>query len=496
MNRFRQSLASRIFFAIAATAVLTIAIMALLVALSMRDGFAQYLLRGELTRFDDLEQALVLAHEPATPGWPELASRPKDWNDFVRAHFQPLGSDGFGRPGAPAGRPFPPPDRLPDRPPGPPPPGAPSGADNQLIGERLMLLGPDGGRLAGAEEQSGLFERRAICAGDDCTGDGLLGYIGLNAPMVSQSASDAFFLRRQYGALALAAFIAILVSAAAAFFVARQVLIPIRQLELGAKNLASGDYTSRIAQDREDELGQLIGHYNVLAVTLERTDKTEREWISNTSHELQTPLATLRAQIEAVQDGVRQPDEETLAGMHAAMMRLSRLVQDIKTLSHSREGGLVTAFYTEDLSSVMREAADTVRPQLAAKQIGLDLDLPDTLPLACDRMRIRQVFDNLLGNAIRYTNAPGHVRLTAQDAGTAVRVIIDDTPPAPPQDDLPRLFDRFYRAESSRSRAYGGSGLGLSVCKAIIEGHGGTITAEPSQLGGLRITINLPKVQA
>ncbi|SNS59413.1 ATP-binding protein [Antarctobacter heliothermus] len=485
MSRFRQSLASRIFIAIAATAVLTIAIMALQVALSMRDGFAQYLLRGELTRFDDLERALVLAHEPGAPGWPELASHPKVWNDFVRAHFQPLGSDGFVRPGAPPGRPFPPPDR--------PPPGAPAGADNQMIGERLMLLGPDGRRLAGAEDQSGLFERRAICSDDDCTGDSLLGFIGLNAPLYSENASDAFFLRRQYVSLALSAFIAVLVSAAAAFFVARQILIPIRQLDLGAKTMASGDYTARIAQDRKDELGQLIGHYNALAATLERTDKAEREWISNTSHELQTPLATLRAQIEAVQDGIRQPDAQTLAGMHSAMMRLSRLVQDIKTLSHSREGGLMTAFDAEDLSKIVREAIETAQPQLEAKQISLDLALPDALPFACDQLRIRQVIDNLLQNAIRYTNTPGRVRLRLHDASDRVQLIMDDTPPAPPQDDLPRLFDRFYRAESSRSRAYGGSGLGLSVCKAIIAGHGGKITAEPSDLGGLRIIISLPR---
>jgi two-component system, OmpR family, sensor histidine kinase BaeS len=487
MNRFRQSLASRIFIAIAATAVVTIAIMALLVALSMRDGFAQYLLRGELSRFDDLEAALVLAHDPNAPGWPDLANHPREWTDFVRAHFQPLGSDRLGRPSAPPLRPFPPP--------GPPPPGAPAGADNQLIAERLMLLGPDGGRLAGAANQSGLFEQRAICADADCTGDSVLGYIGLNAPLSSETASDAFFLRRQYMSLGLSALIAVLVSAAAAFLVARQILIPIRQLELGAKTMAAGDYTARIAQDREDELGQLIGHYNALAATLERTDKAEREWISNTSHELQTPLATLRAQIEAVQDGIRQPDAQTLAGMHAAMMRLSRLAQDIKTLSHSREGGLLTAFDAEDLSRILREAVETAQPQLAAKEISLDLALPDTLPFACDRLRMRQVIDNLLQNTVRYTNTPGRVRLRLQDASGTVQLIMDDTPPAPPQADLPRLFDRFYRAENSRSRAYGGSGLGLSVCKAIVEEHGGTITAEPSDMGGLRIIITLPKVK-
>ena len=146
----------------------------------------------------------------------------------------------------------------------------------------------------------------------------------MSAPIASQVGTDAFFLRRQYLSLGLSAFIAVLISAVAAFVVAHQLLIPIRRLEAGAKTLASGNYAARIKQDRTDELGQLIRHYNALAATLEYTDAAEREWISNTSHELQTPLAVLRAQIEALQDGIRQPDAKTLTEMHAAMMRLSR----------------------------------------------------------------------------------------------------------------------------------------------------------------------------
>lgn len=487
MNAFRKSLAARIFIAIAATAVLIIAIMALLIALSMRDGFAQYLLRGELTQFDDLEGALVQAHDPSASGWPELASDRKFWNDFVHAYL-PYGPDGLGHPDPPAGHPFP----ALDRPIGPPPPGGPAGP---MIADRLMLLGPDKERIAGAFDQSGLFEQRAICVAADCTGDGLLGYIRLNALDVSEGTSDAFFLRRQYASLALSALIAIVLSAVAAFLVARRILIPIRQLETGAKTMAAGDYTARIAQNRKDELGQLIAHYNALADTLERTDKAERAWISNTSHELQTPLATLRAQIEAVQDGVRQPDPQTLAGMHASVMRLSRLVQDIKTLSHSREAGLMTAFHAEDFSAIIRQAVASAQPQFAAKLVGIDLDLPETMPLACDGLRIGQVIDNLLQNALRYTNEGGHVRVKVWEAGTAVQFEMNDTPPAPPHDDLPRLFDRFYRSESSRSRAYGGSGLGLSVCRAIVEDHDGTIKAGLSDMGGLRITMTLPKAR-
>ena len=127
-------------------------------------------------------------------------------------------------------------------------------------------------------------------------------------------------------------------------------------------------YTARIKQDRSDELGQLIGPYNTLAATLEQTAKAEREWISNTSHELQTPLAVLRAQIEALQDGIRQPDDKTLTEMHAALMRLLRLVQDLKTLSYGREAELTSSIEQEDLPSLVKQAAETMPSKLGLKR--------------------------------------------------------------------------------------------------------------------------------
>ncbi len=488
MHRFRKSLAAQIFVAIAATAVLIIAIMAMLVAFSMRDGFAQYLLQGELARFDELEQGLIQVHRSEVAGWPEFEGEPERWRSFVGAHFRRPGMEHEIRRlgGPPSG---PPPDRFG----GPPVLPIEARGDRLLIGDRLVLLGPDERYIAGAMEQTSLFEKRAICIGADCNNGELLGYIGLNAPLAFASGHDSFFLRRQYISLGLAALLAVMLSAVVAFFVSRQILAPIRQLEAGAKAMASGDYSTRIKRRRSDELGLLIVHYNALAATLERVDKAEREWISNTSHELQTPLAILRAQIEAVQDGVRQPDAETLDGMHAAMMRLSRLIQDIKVLSYSREGALTTALHPEDLNGIIREAANLARPQLEVKGISLELNLQGKAVFMCDRVKMGQVFDNLLQNAGLYTNGPGRVMLRLRDVGDKFLIRVEDTSPAPSIEDLSKLFDRFYRAENSRSRAFGGSGLGLSVCRAIVEGHGGIISAELSSLGGLLVNITLHK---
>ncbi len=482
MKQIRKSLFAKIFTAIAATAVLVVIVMALTVAVWMRDGFASYLLKGELARFDELAEGLADAHQS---GWPELANDPKQWADFIRAHVPTPGFE-MGRPPAP-----PPGAARGPRPNHPPPFGA--GGGNLMLEERLVLLDAGGMPIVGNIDGSALFERRPVCAQNDCSGAGILGYIGMNASVQQENETDAFFLRGQYVSLALSGLIAIALSAVAAYIIARQLLGPIKRLEAGAKTMASGNYAARIRQDRTDELGQLIGHYNTLAATLEQTAKTEREWISNTSHELQTPLAVLRAQIEALQDGIRQPDEKTLTEMHGALMRLSRLVQDIKTLSYAREAELTTHLAQENLSQIAEEAAETARPKLSSKGIELELNLPPEILVSCERGQIRQVIDNLLENASRYTDGPGQVRMVLHDDGNDVLLTVDDTPPAAPASDVQRLFDRFYRVEGSRSRAYGGSGLGLSVCKAIIEAHGGTISAGQSDMGGLQITIRLPK---
>ncbi|KIN71258.1 Sensor protein BaeS [Sulfitobacter guttiformis KCTC 32187] len=455
--------------------------MALIVAVWMRDGFAQYLLRGELARFDDLTSSLAYAHRG---GWTEFADNQRQWNDFVRTHTP--------RPGIDSGRPPGPPPAGPPPTAGKPPPFG-AGGEGLRLDERLVLLDREGIQIAGNPERTKVFDRRPICTQGDCADGEVLGYLGMNAPAAAENASDAFFLRGQYMSLLLSALIAILVSAVAAYIIARQLLGPIRRLETGAKAMARGNYTARIRQDRTDELGQLIGHYNTLAATLEQTAKAEREWISNTSHELQTPLAVLRAQIEALQDGIRQPNVKTLTEMHTALMRLSRLVQDLKTLSYAREAELSANFAREDLSGIARASAETARSKLATQGIDLKLDLTAQILIDCDGGQIGQVIDNLFENAGRYTDGPGQVRIRLREVEDFAVLTVDDTPPAPPDADVDRLFDRFFRVEGSRSRASGGSGLGLSVCKVIVEAHGGTISAAHSTLGGLQIKISLPK---
>jgi two-component system sensor histidine kinase BaeS len=281
-------------------------------------------------------------------------------------------------------------------------------------------------------------------------------------------------------------------SGVGAALLARQFLVPIRALERGAKRLAGGEYATRISGARGDELGQLINHYNALAESLEAAERAQRQWVSDTSHELQTPLAVLRAHIEAIQDNVRPADARTLGAMSEAVTRLTRLVSDLRILSIWREDGLVSDHYVTDLAEIVHAAIDSAFDGFADAGLELVTAVADPIMLRGDGGRIRQVIDNLLENTLRYTDSPGEVWVKAWSDGSHAHFSIDDTAPAPSTAAMTQLFDRFYRGETSRSRAHGGSGLGLSICKAIIEAHGGTISAAPSRMGGLNIHLSLP----
>ena len=208
-------------------------------------------------------------------------------------------------------------------------------------------------------------------------------------------------------------------------------------------------------------------------------------------------LAILRGEIQAMQDGVRPLDSKGLASLQSECDRLARLVEDLYQLSVADAGGLEYRFEKIDLAALLREVVEDHAPRLA--QVGLTLQLEPPphaqLPVRGDERRLMQLFANLLTNAQRYTDAPGKVVMRILRAAPGWRVEIDDSPPGVAPEHLPKLFDRLFRVEASRNRAEGGAGLGLSICKSIMEAHGGSIEAAPSPLGGLRIILSFPVTQ-
>ena len=241
----------------------------------------------------------------------------------------------------------------------------------------------------------------------------------------------------------------------------------------------------------------MLAQFNRLAESLDTRDRMERKWISDTSHELKTPLAVLRAQIEAIQDGVRKPTRKHLDELHDSIMRLTQLVADLNSLSNLREGQLTANRQPEDLAEIINGRLEHTLEHLSGKEVQVDSQIAPNLLIECDRLRLGQLFDNLLQNAVRYTDSPGKIRIKAvaissRDGGGSVEICIEDSPPCPSEEACDKLFDRFYREELSRDRRYGGSGLGLSICREIVAAHQGTISLAVSDLGGLKVTVTLP----
>ncbi|MBO6918937.1 MAG: HAMP domain-containing protein [Rhizobiaceae bacterium] len=482
----KLSIGKKLFIAMMITVLAVVVFIAVLVTFSMRAGFINYILQAELDRFDPLVERLVERHNAANPGWPELKGKRRQLSNLIRQAIPPVERpNGQGRPPQ-QGEQRPPPKRDGDknRPPRRVAPG-----DPMSIAQRIALLGPDKNLIVGANfdyTNSGL---RVI---EDADGK-VLGFISIVRPGVSDNASNAIFLKDQLRVLGLTLFMALLLSAVAAYLLARQFTKPVERLVSGTDALAKGKYDLRLEKTSEDEFGNLVEQFNKLAAQLSAQEKAERQWMSDTSHELQTPIAVLRAEIEAMQDGVRNADKKTLNTLHQSVTRLSALVKDISQLSNAREGRLVVNWTREDISVMAAQAAQKAHGLIEDAGLILETDLQDGLMADCDAMRIGQLLDNILTNARRYTHAPGSIMVSVKaDDNEHVIIRVDDSNNCPPESAREKLFDRFYREDQSRARASGGSGLGLSICKLIVDAHNGEIMAEPSPRGGLAMIIKLP----
>jgi len=275
------------------------------------------------------------------------------------------------------------------------------------------------------------------------------------------------------------------------------VLAPVRRVAAATHRLAAGDHAVRVAVDSQDEVGQLAQDFNHLAHTLGRNEALRREFIADVSHELRTPLAVLRGELEALEDGIRPLNAAAVQSLQAEVGQLGQLVDDLYELALSDAGALSYRMAPLDLGALLQRVAAAHEARLQAAGLALRLQLPASpLPLQADEGRLQQLLDNLLENSRRYTDAPGHVQLAVQPlAGSTPQwlLTLDDSAPGVPAEVLGQLFERFFRVDGSRSRATGGAGLGLAICRNIVLAHGGQISAGPSALGGVRIEVRLPQ---
>jgi len=265
-----------------------------------------------------------------------------------------------------------------------------------------------------------------------------------------------------------------------AFGLLRQMMGPLKQLTEASQQVARGNLKRRVSVKSRDELGRLADSFNEMASSLEKAEKAKRQMIADVSHELRTPLTVLRTALEGLRDGLVEPTPENFAALHNKTLLTSRLVDDLHQLALSDAGQLSVQKSECYLSQLFAHIQATVGVQLEDSGIRFLVEIPSDLPKAeTDSQRIEQVILNLLSNAVRHTPEGGTIRITARAIeGPLIQVSLCNTGPRLSDEDLAHVFDRFYRAEPSRSREEGGAGLGLAIAKALIEAHGGRIWAE------------------
>ncbi len=271
---------------------------------------------------------------------------------------------------------------------------------------------------------------------------------------------------------------------AVSVFVSRRVVNPIRQMMQASRHIAGGHYRERVSVTGDDELGQLARSFNRMAATLEQTETMRRDLIANVAHELRTPLSSIKGYMEGLIDGVLPAEPDTYQLVYREADRLQRLVNDLQELSRVEAGAFQLERRSVSLAALAGQTADRLRPQFEEKAVNLHLNVPDNLPpVAADEDRLSQVLVNLVGNALQYTPAGGSVTISAAADNRRVELSVSDTGLGIAPEHLPYLFTRFYRVDKSRSRAGGGSGIGLTIAKHLVEAHGGEIRATSPGVG-------------
>lgn len=508
------SISLRLFLAVLLTSLAVAATGLWMLRDSMQRGFSRYVTEIELGRLEPLAGALEKTWRQQGGQWPALEDREKQ--RWLRHQMEALRNTPDARQSGlfPEHRPpqSPPeqyrepyPGRMPERIPyaapqdrqqadrerpggfGPPPfpPGPPP--DRFSLRDRIGLVDASGNPLAGmvATPES---PRRALQV------DGkTVGYLTLMAAADPADAIAQAFLVAQRQQLLLIALVCVLLSGLAATMLAAHFRKPIRQLLQATQQLTRGRFETRLDAERSDELGALADAVNRLATMLEQHETSRRQWVADTSHELRTPVAVLRAQIDALIDGVRQPNAAQFSAMQRQIAALGKLIDELHQLSRADVGQLEHHMSLLNPWDIVLAEAESFRDRFMNAGLRLRLQPPAQSPaLQADASRLQQVLGNLLENSLRYTDEGGEVRISTAIENRRWLLHVDDSAPGVPAEALAQLGTRFFRVERSRNRALGGSGLGLALCQRIVEAHGGQLQFQPSELSGLRVTLSLP----
>ncbi len=265
------------------------------------------------------------------------------------------------------------------------------------------------------------------------------------------------------GALILGALLSLLLT--------QMALRPLYQMIKTTSLIARGDYSSRVRADSCDEIGELANAFNQMAASLERIEQLRRNMVSNVAHELRTPLTNIRGYLEALQDGVVPPTQETFQLLHEETLRLISLVENLLQLARADAARFSLELEETDIVELTSRALKKFDLEFRQKNIQVSAQLSEGgAPVLADREKLSQVIENLLKNALQYTPESGFVSIRTESPGREVKFFVQNSGPGIEAKDLPFIFERFYRGEKSRSRDFGGTGIGLAIVKEILEG--------------------------
>lgn len=307
-----------------------------------------------------------------------------------------------------------------------------------------------------------------------------------------KAALDNHFVKQQAKSLFVTTIFTLLIALLAAYFFSRKLTRPISEIAGVLNRLRKGDLSVRSQYQHGNELGRLSSDVNFLANTFEQNRDSRKSWIADISHELRTPITIMLGELECLEDGLTPFDNDAVASLKEEVSGLNKLVADLHQLTLADQGELRIECQPNNISEMVNSCLQKYLPIFKGHEITVTNKLPTFLMANVDKDRLQQVLTNLLENCARYTDKAGDVRISASQDNDFITLVIENTAPEMSEQSLSKLFDRLYRVDESRNKFSGGSGLGLAICAAIIEAHGGKISAAHSSLSGLAVSMILP----
>ena len=478
-----KSIRFKLFLIFLLTTLLLVAGMHLFMRWSLDRGFNEWVESRQKDRVENLLDNLAAVYADSGNSWQRLSSSKRQWIQLLlqsdshrHRHLQPWMRNALAEPTS----------QWP-----PEPPDVEDKPMRRLIPLELraMLLAADKSIVFGRQELLSELTLYPIQQADQ-----IVGYLGLLPGLPDNQSGDLRFLQQQAQAFGWIALVMVILSATLALLLAYMLGKPIKRMTVAAKQLAVGDYAVRLPTESSDELGQLACDFNDMAAALEQAEQSRRRWVADISHELRTPLSVLRGELEALQDGIRPMGPAAVDSLLTDVLRLNRLTDDLYQLALSDQGALTYRKALIDPVAVLKADLGTFKAEFAAKSIAVEwLDQTRfAVSLYADADRLSQLFRNLLKNSLNYTDVGGQLKITVLTSTNSLLITLADSAPGVAVVEQDKLFERFYRVDSSRSRHHGGAGLGLAICRNIVMAHQGQISAQTSELGGLAIHIELP----